>query len=157
MLSLTFHSVFRCLEFLLDNGGNPTLKNSKGYSAVHYAAACGNKQHLELVSTVIYYLGNWIIWSIRSFLQPLFQLLEISFNCLEEVESNIPVSPLHLAVSSQIIIYNTTAFCVICRICTHYEIFLLNYVWNLHLILLALCPCRLIMATRRHCVCCVRH
>lgn len=30
----------------------------------------------------------------------LLQLLEISFNCLEEVESNIPVSPLHLAVSS---------------------------------------------------------
>uniref|UniRef100_A0A8D3BWN2 Ankyrin repeat domain 44 n=1 Tax=Scophthalmus maximus TaxID=52904 RepID=A0A8D3BWN2_SCOMX len=58
--------------FLLDNGANPTLKNSKGYSAVHYAAAYGNKQHLEL-------------------------LLEISFNCLEEVESNIPVSPLHLA------------------------------------------------------------
>lgn len=29
----------------------------------------------------------------------LLQLLEISFNCLEEVESNIPVSPLHLAVS----------------------------------------------------------
>ncbi|XP_037622637.1 serine/threonine-protein phosphatase 6 regulatory ankyrin repeat subunit C-like [Sebastes umbrosus] len=61
-----------CLDFLLDNGANPTLKNSKGYSAVHYAAAYGNKQHLEL-------------------------LLEISFNCLEEVESNIPVSPLHLA------------------------------------------------------------
>uniref|UniRef100_A0A3Q2P2S6 Ankyrin repeat domain 52 n=1 Tax=Fundulus heteroclitus TaxID=8078 RepID=A0A3Q2P2S6_FUNHE len=63
---------FRCLDFLLDNGANPTLKNSMGYSAVHYAAAYGNKQHLEL-------------------------LLEISFNCLEEVESNIPVSPLHLA------------------------------------------------------------
>lgn len=27
------------------------------------------------------------------------QLLEISFNCLEDVESTIPVSPLHLAVS----------------------------------------------------------
>uniref|UniRef100_A0A665UFP3 Serine/threonine-protein phosphatase 6 regulatory ankyrin repeat subunit C-like n=1 Tax=Echeneis naucrates TaxID=173247 RepID=A0A665UFP3_ECHNA len=61
-----------CLDYLLDNGANPTLKNNKGYSAVHYAAAYGNKQHLEL-------------------------LLEISFNCLEEVESNIPVSPLHLA------------------------------------------------------------
>uniref|UniRef100_A0A7N6BGH6 Ankyrin repeat domain 52 n=1 Tax=Anabas testudineus TaxID=64144 RepID=A0A7N6BGH6_ANATE len=41
-----------CLDFLLDNGANPTLKNSKGYSAVHYAAACGNKQHLELVSSL---------------------------------------------------------------------------------------------------------
>ncbi|KAM6928312.1 serine/threonine-protein phosphatase 6 regulatory ankyrin repeat subunit C-like [Xenentodon cancila] len=61
-----------CLDYLLDNGADPTLKNSRGYSAVHYAAAYGNKQHLEL-------------------------LLEISFNCLEEVESNIPVSPLHLA------------------------------------------------------------
>lgn len=27
------------------------------------------------------------------------QLLEMSFNCLEDVESTIPVSPLHLAVS----------------------------------------------------------
>uniref|UniRef100_A0A3B4GXD1 Serine/threonine-protein phosphatase 6 regulatory ankyrin repeat subunit C-like n=1 Tax=Pundamilia nyererei TaxID=303518 RepID=A0A3B4GXD1_9CICH len=62
----------KCLDYLLDNGANPTLKNSKGYSAVHYAAAYGNKQHLEL-------------------------LLEISFNCLEEAESNVPVSPLHLA------------------------------------------------------------
>ncbi len=44
--------VFRCLDYLLDNGANPTLKNSKGYSAVHYAAAYGNKQHLELVSGV---------------------------------------------------------------------------------------------------------
>ncbi|XP_029007428.1 serine/threonine-protein phosphatase 6 regulatory ankyrin repeat subunit C-like [Betta splendens] len=66
------HEASLCLDFLLDNGANPTLKNSKGYSAVHYAAACGNKAHLEL-------------------------LLEISFNCLEEVESNVPVSPLHLA------------------------------------------------------------
>uniref|UniRef100_A0A671YIK4 Ankyrin repeat domain 52 n=1 Tax=Sparus aurata TaxID=8175 RepID=A0A671YIK4_SPAAU len=44
------HTFCGCLDFLLDNGANPTLKNSKGYSAVHYAAAYGNKQHLELVS-----------------------------------------------------------------------------------------------------------
>uniref|UniRef100_A0A669DCX5 Ankyrin repeat domain 52 n=1 Tax=Oreochromis niloticus TaxID=8128 RepID=A0A669DCX5_ORENI len=69
------HTFCGCLDYLLDNGANPTLKNSKGYSAVHYAAAYGNKQHLELVSG----------------------LLEISFNCLEEAESNVPVSPLHLA------------------------------------------------------------
>lgn len=31
------------------------------------------------------------------------QLLEISFNCLEEAESNIPVSPLHLAVSEPLL------------------------------------------------------
>uniref|UniRef100_A0AAV2M9A0 Serine/threonine-protein phosphatase 6 regulatory ankyrin repeat subunit C-like n=1 Tax=Knipowitschia caucasica TaxID=637954 RepID=A0AAV2M9A0_KNICA len=37
-----------CLDYLLDSGADPTLKNSKGYSAVHYAAAYGNKQHLEL-------------------------------------------------------------------------------------------------------------
>lgn len=28
------------------------------------------------------------------------QLLEMSFNCLEDVESTVPVSPLHLAVST---------------------------------------------------------
>lgn len=44
--------VFRCLDYLLDNGADPTLKNCRGYSAVHYAAAYGNKQHLELVSCV---------------------------------------------------------------------------------------------------------
>uniref|UniRef100_A0A8D0CQ79 Ankyrin repeat domain 52 n=1 Tax=Sander lucioperca TaxID=283035 RepID=A0A8D0CQ79_SANLU len=44
------HTFCGCLDFLLDSGANPTLKNSNGYSAVHYAAAYGNKQHLELVS-----------------------------------------------------------------------------------------------------------
>uniref|UniRef100_A0A8C7MWV7 Ankyrin repeat domain 52 n=1 Tax=Oncorhynchus kisutch TaxID=8019 RepID=A0A8C7MWV7_ONCKI len=62
----------RCLEYLLDNGADPALRNTKGYSAVHYAAAHGNKQNLEL-------------------------LLEMSFNCLGDVESSVPVSPLHLA------------------------------------------------------------
>uniref|UniRef100_A0A7N6C151 Ankyrin repeat domain 52 n=1 Tax=Anabas testudineus TaxID=64144 RepID=A0A7N6C151_ANATE len=80
------HTFCGCLDFLLDNGANPTLKNSKGYSAVHYAAACGNKQHLEL-------------------------LLEISFNCLEEVESNIPVSPLHLAAYYG----HCEALCLLCE------------------------------------------
>uniref|UniRef100_A0A8C7MDH8 Ankyrin repeat domain 52 n=1 Tax=Oncorhynchus kisutch TaxID=8019 RepID=A0A8C7MDH8_ONCKI len=41
---------FFCLEYLLDNGADPALRNTKGYSAVHYAAAHGNKQNLELVS-----------------------------------------------------------------------------------------------------------
>lgn len=90
------------MDCLLDSGANPTLKNSKGYSAVHYAAALGNKQHLELVSYIIakrfYLLLNLIYFILFFFLGP-FQLLEISFNCLEEAESNVPVSPLHLAVS----------------------------------------------------------
>ncbi|NXT96285.1 ANR52 phosphatase, partial [Anhinga rufa] len=64
-----------CLEFLLDNGADPSLRDKQGYTAVHYAAAYGNRQNLEL-------------------------LLEMSFNCLEDVESTIPVSPLHLAVST---------------------------------------------------------
>ncbi|XP_029814738.1 serine/threonine-protein phosphatase 6 regulatory ankyrin repeat subunit C [Manacus vitellinus] len=63
---------FFCLEFLLDNGADPSLRDKQGYTAVHYAAAYGNRQNLEL-------------------------LLEMSFNCLEDVESTIPVSPLHLA------------------------------------------------------------
>ncbi len=40
---------FSCVEHLLDNGADPSLCNTKGYSAVHYAAAHGNKQNLELV------------------------------------------------------------------------------------------------------------
>ncbi|XP_066193513.1 serine/threonine-protein phosphatase 6 regulatory ankyrin repeat subunit C, partial [Sylvia atricapilla] len=63
---------FFCLEFLLDNGADPSLRDKQGYTAVHYAAAYGNRQNLEL-------------------------LLEMSFNCLEDVESTVPVSPLHLA------------------------------------------------------------
>uniref|UniRef100_A0A452H643 Uncharacterized protein n=1 Tax=Gopherus agassizii TaxID=38772 RepID=A0A452H643_9SAUR len=63
---------FFCLEFLLDNGADASLRDKQGYTAVHYAAAYGNRQNLEL-------------------------LLEMSFNCLEDVESTIPVSPLHLA------------------------------------------------------------
>ncbi|KAI4895489.1 hypothetical protein NFI96_016425 [Prochilodus magdalenae] len=61
-----------CLEYLLDSGAEPGLRNNKGFSPVHYAAAYGNKQNLEL-------------------------LLEMSFNCLGDVESSVPVSPLHLA------------------------------------------------------------
>uniref|UniRef100_A0A8C5HQN6 Serine/threonine-protein phosphatase 6 regulatory ankyrin repeat subunit C-like n=1 Tax=Gouania willdenowi TaxID=441366 RepID=A0A8C5HQN6_GOUWI len=49
------HTFCGCLDFLLENGANPTLKNSKGYSAVHYAAAYGNKQHLELVRPVSFF------------------------------------------------------------------------------------------------------
>uniref|UniRef100_A0A8U7NVW5 Ankyrin repeat domain 52 n=1 Tax=Corvus moneduloides TaxID=1196302 RepID=A0A8U7NVW5_CORMO len=39
-----------CLEFLLDNGADPSLRDRQGYTAVHYAAAYGNRQNLELVS-----------------------------------------------------------------------------------------------------------
>uniref|UniRef100_A0A8C9ZU36 Ankyrin repeat domain 52a n=1 Tax=Sander lucioperca TaxID=283035 RepID=A0A8C9ZU36_SANLU len=69
VFSLKYQS---CLEHLLDNGADPSMVNSKGYSAVHYAAYHGNKQNLEL-------------------------LLEMSFNALGDIESSIPVSPLHLA------------------------------------------------------------
>lgn len=43
-----------CLEFLLDNGADPSLRDRQGYTAVHYAAAYGNRQNLELVS-----MGTW--------------------------------------------------------------------------------------------------
>uniref|UniRef100_A0A672N4T3 Serine/threonine-protein phosphatase 6 regulatory ankyrin repeat subunit C n=1 Tax=Sinocyclocheilus grahami TaxID=75366 RepID=A0A672N4T3_SINGR len=66
---------FLCVEHLLDNGADPSLCNTKGYSAVHYAAAHGNKQNLEL-------------------------LLEMCFNSLGDKESNGSISPLHLAVES---------------------------------------------------------
>lgn len=45
-----FFLTVSCLEHLLDNGADPSMVNSKGYSAVHYAAYHGNKQNLELVS-----------------------------------------------------------------------------------------------------------
>uniref|UniRef100_A0A8C3QDY9 Uncharacterized protein n=1 Tax=Geospiza parvula TaxID=87175 RepID=A0A8C3QDY9_GEOPR len=70
-----------CLEFLLDNGADPSLRDKQGYTAVHYAAAYGNRQNLELVRAP----GEGK------------SLLEMSFNCLEDVESTVPVSPLHLA------------------------------------------------------------
>uniref|UniRef100_A0A452H5M7 Uncharacterized protein n=1 Tax=Gopherus agassizii TaxID=38772 RepID=A0A452H5M7_9SAUR len=37
-------------EFLLDNGADASLRDKQGYTAVHYAAAYGNRQNLELVS-----------------------------------------------------------------------------------------------------------
>lgn len=43
-----------CLEFLLDNGADPSLRDRQGYTAVHYAAAYGNRQNLELVR-----MGTW--------------------------------------------------------------------------------------------------
>lgn len=67
--------LFRCLDCLLDSGANPTLKNSKGYSAVHYAAALGNKQHLELVSYILakrFYLLINLIYFIYLFFSRTF-------------------------------------------------------------------------------------
>uniref|UniRef100_A0A665SW84 Uncharacterized protein n=1 Tax=Echeneis naucrates TaxID=173247 RepID=A0A665SW84_ECHNA len=64
-----------CLEHLLDNGADPSMVNSKGYSAVHYAAYHGNKQNLELVSS-----------SVQSDITSQLNLT-----------NTIPVSPLHLA------------------------------------------------------------
>uniref|UniRef100_A0A671PXX4 Uncharacterized protein n=1 Tax=Sinocyclocheilus anshuiensis TaxID=1608454 RepID=A0A671PXX4_9TELE len=61
-----------CLEFLLHSGADPTLRDSKGFSPVHYAAACGDRHNLKL-------------------------LIEMSFKCVEDVESCVPVSPFHLA------------------------------------------------------------
>uniref|UniRef100_W5L4P0 Ankyrin repeat domain 52 n=1 Tax=Astyanax mexicanus TaxID=7994 RepID=W5L4P0_ASTMX len=83
--------VFRCLEYLLDNGAEPGLRNNKGFSPVHYAAAYGNKQNLEL-------------------------LLEMSFNCLGDVESSFPVSPLHLAVSITVLIKILNMFYISLRV-----------------------------------------
>lgn len=49
LLTLSVVLFNSCLEHLLDNGADPSMVNSKGYSAVHYAAYHGNKQNLELV------------------------------------------------------------------------------------------------------------
>lgn len=38
----------------MDNGADPSLRDRQGYTAVHYAAAYGNRQNLELVS-----MGSW--------------------------------------------------------------------------------------------------
>uniref|UniRef100_A0A8C1KBN0 Ankyrin repeat domain 52a n=1 Tax=Cyprinus carpio TaxID=7962 RepID=A0A8C1KBN0_CYPCA len=73
----------RCVEHLLDNGAAPSLCNTKGYSAVHYAAAHGNKQNLELVRLIF-----------------TLMLSTMCFNTLVDKESNGSVSPLHLAVES---------------------------------------------------------
>lgn len=40
----------RCLEFLLQNDANPSIQDKEGYNTVHYAAAYGHRQCLELVS-----------------------------------------------------------------------------------------------------------
>ncbi|KAI2644762.1 Serine/threonine-protein phosphatase 6 regulatory ankyrin repeat subunit C [Labeo rohita] len=63
-----------CLEFLLHSGADPSLRDSKGFSPVHYAASCGDRHNLKFVSHK-----------------------EMSFKCVEDVESCVPVSPFHLA------------------------------------------------------------
>ena len=46
-------------------------------------------------------LSKWYVQVANSSLCPSVpQLLEMSFNCLGDVESSVPVSPLHLAVST---------------------------------------------------------
>uniref|UniRef100_A0A8V5GEC5 Uncharacterized protein n=1 Tax=Melopsittacus undulatus TaxID=13146 RepID=A0A8V5GEC5_MELUD len=60
-----------CLEFLLQNDANPSIQDKEGYNTVHYAAAYGHRQCLEL-------------------------LLEKT-NMFEESDSAATKSPLHLA------------------------------------------------------------
>lgn len=43
-------SIYRCLEFLLQNDANPSIRDKEGYNSIHYAAAYGHRQCLELVS-----------------------------------------------------------------------------------------------------------
>ena len=38
-----------CLEFLLQNDANPSIQDKEGYNTVHYAAAYGHRQCLELL------------------------------------------------------------------------------------------------------------
>uniref|UniRef100_A0A8B9C696 Ankyrin repeat domain 44 n=1 Tax=Anser brachyrhynchus TaxID=132585 RepID=A0A8B9C696_9AVES len=61
-----------CLEFLLQNDANPSIQDKEGYNTVHYAAAYGHRQCLEL-------------------------LLEKTNNVFEESDSAATKSPLHLA------------------------------------------------------------
>lgn len=44
---------YRCLEFLLQNDANPALRDKEGYNSIHYAAAYGHRQCLELVSCFV--------------------------------------------------------------------------------------------------------
>ncbi|XP_060679184.1 serine/threonine-protein phosphatase 6 regulatory ankyrin repeat subunit C-like, partial [Hemiscyllium ocellatum] len=61
-----------CLEYLLDTGVDPTIQDVHGYSAIHYAAAHGSRQNLEL-------------------------LIDSTFDSLNDGENAASASPLHLA------------------------------------------------------------
>lgn len=62
-----------CLEHLLDNGADPSMVNSKGYSAVHYAAYHGNKQNLELVRKLCSFSASSVEF-------PQFQAIALHFS-----------------------------------------------------------------------------
>lgn len=75
--------VHRCLEFLLQNDANPSIQDKEGYNTVHYAAAYGHRQCLELVSLALLILnvhvpGMWapltatiaLLWIIRNLWKP---------------------------------------------------------------------------------------
>lgn len=48
--NLNVYIIHRCLEFLLQKDANPSIQDKEGYNTVHYAAAYGHRQCLELVS-----------------------------------------------------------------------------------------------------------
>lgn len=51
-ITLHFYT-YRCLEFLLQNDANPSIRDKEGYNSIHYAAAYGHRQCLELVSCFV--------------------------------------------------------------------------------------------------------
>lgn len=66
----------------MDNGADPSLCNTKGYSAVHYAAAHGNKQNLELVRLTFH--SNIVHCDFLSFLT-VKHLIHASYFVLDSV------------------------------------------------------------------------
>ncbi|CAB1443078.1 unnamed protein product [Pleuronectes platessa] len=72
----------KCVEYLLRNDADPAVRDSQGFSAVHYASAYGRTLCLELMASET----------------PLDVLMETSgTEILSDLESQAPVSPLHLA------------------------------------------------------------
>uniref|UniRef100_A0A8C1KAY1 Ankyrin repeat domain 52a n=1 Tax=Cyprinus carpio TaxID=7962 RepID=A0A8C1KAY1_CYPCA len=75
---------FLCVEHLLDNGAAPSLCNTKGYSAVHYAAAHGNKQNLELVRLIFTLMLSTVIFFFLHF-RTIKHLIHASYFVLDSV------------------------------------------------------------------------
>lgn len=107
--------VHRCLEFLLQNDANPSIQDKEGYNTVHYAAAYGHRQCLELVSaqTAWRSLNCWYMCMCKYYQLPWWLLSQ--FFGYSQICENLQFGAVNSNIRNQLYLKNSpcsTSWCL---------------------------------------------